>query len=71
MQEVVSIIKDLGFPIFVAGWLLLRTDRIMERFAASIDALRLSIERRWPVSMDAPMGPARPGKPLEEIEGRP
>ncbi len=30
LKEITQLIRDLGFPIFVAAWLLLRVDKVLE-----------------------------------------
>ena len=41
----IKLVSSLGFPIFVAIWLLLRTDKLLERNTDAIGKLTDAIER--------------------------
>lgn len=42
-EDIISLVGDLGFPIFVAGYLLLRTDKLMRELLSAIKALTQEI----------------------------
>ena len=43
MQDVTTIISQLGFPIFVAVWMLYKTSKDSEEMKKSIDDLKNAI----------------------------
>lgn len=43
MQDVANIISQLGFPIFVAVWMLYKTSKDSEEMRKSIDDLKSAI----------------------------
>ena len=43
MQDVVNIISQLGFPIFVAVWMLYKTSKDSEEMRESINELKNAI----------------------------
>ena len=43
-EQIVSLVKDLGFPIFVAGYLLLRQERTLREFTKELNRLVCSVE---------------------------
>ena len=43
MQDVANIISQLGFPIFVAIWMLYKTSKDSEEMRASINELKNAI----------------------------
>jgi hypothetical protein len=42
--EIIAIIRDLGFPIFVTLWFMYRTEKVINRNTDSIEKLTLMIE---------------------------
>ena len=40
-----KLIGNLGFPIFVAVWLLIRTDKLLKNLTRAIDALKDVVEK--------------------------
>ena len=42
-DDIIALVGDLGFPIFVAGYLLIRTDKMMRKLLSAIEALTLEI----------------------------
>lgn len=45
LKDIAQIISELGFPIFVAGWLLIRTDK---RLIEIRDAIRGTPPQKHP-----------------------
>jgi hypothetical protein len=43
LQAIERIVSTLGFPIFVALWLLLRTDKLLREIKTTLDLLREAI----------------------------
>ena len=46
VDQVGRLVSSLGFPIFVALWLMLRTDSILRELRDAIRELKSSLERR-------------------------
>lgn len=42
---ITKLVSSLGFPIFVAVWLLLRTDKFLDKNTGAIDKLTTAIDR--------------------------
>lgn len=45
MQEVADFIKEVGFPIAVAAFVLVRMNGKLDKLAKSMDSLRNTMER--------------------------
>lgn len=43
-MELTRIIGNLGFPIFVAVWLLVRTDRLLQRLIAVLGKIEHALD---------------------------
>jgi hypothetical protein len=43
-EQLVGVVRDLGFPIFVAGYLLLRMDRLLVGLTKQVQHLASAIE---------------------------
>ena len=42
-NDIIALVGDLGFPIVVAGYLLMRTDKMMRELLSAIKALTQEI----------------------------
>ena len=40
-----DVLKSFGFPVFVAGWLMLRTESRLDKITAALHELARTIER--------------------------
>lgn len=48
LKNVSAIISNLGFPVFVAVWLLVRTDKVTRDLTAAIRELtRMIDQHKW------------------------
>ncbi len=45
MQEAISIVKDIGFPIFVSLWLLIKFSRKIDKLDQSIMTLTVVVAK--------------------------
>lgn len=43
-EAIISLIGSLGFPIFMASWLVIKQDKTLEELTNAITALQKSIE---------------------------
>lgn len=42
--DIKDLVGSLGFPIFVAGWLLFRTDKILQHLVIAINSLKECVD---------------------------
>jgi len=48
LQVMATLIGTVGFPVFIASWVIIRTDKILDRLVTAVELLKECLDVRTP-----------------------
>ena len=48
LQVFAGLIATVGFPVFIASWIIIRTDKILDRLVIAVEMLKECLDGRTP-----------------------